>query len=109
MSLIIQRQGAAGTNFGPTSTALERYKLGRDAATAWIHQLQVNGIPTKADWMEFSERICFYAERYLAECDSDEPTSIVVQATDDEFRRSHELSHPVSASGLFGRFAGGRR
>ncbi|HUZ33200.1 MAG TPA: hypothetical protein VMV19_14025 [Xanthobacteraceae bacterium] len=46
-------------------TAMGRYKSERDAAAAWIKQLQDDAGATKEDWLEFSQRIRSAAERLL--------------------------------------------
>jgi len=50
-------------NIGTKGTALQRYKSERDAAMAWVKHLEVSGGAIKEEWLEFSERIRFAAER----------------------------------------------
>jgi hypothetical protein len=66
MSIVLQRQrGAMIASIGTNENTLQRYKSERDAAMAWVEHLQVNGVATKQDWLEFSERIRVAAERLL--------------------------------------------
>jgi hypothetical protein len=78
MSIDFPRQrGAVIANIGTKGSALQRYKSERDAAMAWVKHLQVSGGATKEEWLEFSERIRFAAERLLKES-ANEPTSIAI-------------------------------
>jgi len=78
MSIDFPRQrGAVIANIGTKETALQRYKSERDAAIAWVKPLQVSGVATKEDWLEFSERIRIAAERLLKDS-ANEPTSIAI-------------------------------
>jgi hypothetical protein len=55
--------------------ALQRYRSERDAATAWVRQLQATGMATKEVWLEFYERIRIAADQCLKESGVYEPTS----------------------------------
>jgi hypothetical protein len=64
MSSVFRPDGGVGiTNHGATPTVLQRYRSERDAATMWIEQIQLSRVATKADWLEFSDRICVAANR----------------------------------------------
>jgi hypothetical protein len=64
MSSVVRLDGSLGiANHGATPTALQRYRSERDAATMWIRQIQLNRVATKADWLEFSDRIRVAASR----------------------------------------------
>ena len=56
-------KGSTGIANIAAATALQRYAFERDAASAWIRQIQLNGIATKEDWLDFSEKIRIAADR----------------------------------------------
>jgi hypothetical protein len=78
MSIDFPRQRSAViADIGTQETALQRYKSERDAAMAWVKDLQVSEAATKEVWLEFSERIRIAAERLLKES-ANQPTSIAI-------------------------------
>jgi hypothetical protein len=65
MRRVFQPNGRPGIADSGAQAVLQRYQSERNAAAAWIRQIQTDGVATKEDWLEFSKRICGAGERCL--------------------------------------------